>query len=541
MKSKRPWLIFSCLLVLGLGLLLGGQAWARVGGGQSYSGGSSSSSSSYSSSSSSSSSSYSSSSYGTGGSSYSSSGSYSSSSDGGGSAAGLLIHLLIFFIVIVVAANKPPSSPVRATTTFHHIPYLDHAREALAPHLNKPKPPPAISLMGKPMLSSLQWEVLDPNFSRPVFLDFFGKLFTEIQMTRPGGLQRVAAYITKDCLAKLEGAAREEGLQEVRDVIIGSLRFEEVRKEGPYVKITVEVESNRFEHSRRSQRSYYFRERYQLRRKKDLLSRHPDRATQIDCPSCGNPEEIPSDGRCPYCEQIVARAAAGNFDWVVYRIIQIKKESATPPVGSGSGGVEEGTRESTRFHPLLATRREAFMTRYPDFDWTRFQKRAADIFYALQSAWSNQDWQKARPYETDNLFGQHRYWIEAYKAQGLRNRLDKVNISRMEVASIDSDAFYDAVTVRIFASMIDVTERLDNGQLHSGNPSNPLIFSEYWTFIRRIGRQTSQQSAQACPSCGAPLALSQAGSCEHCGSHITRGEFDWVLSQIEQDEAYQPS
>lgn len=28
------------------------------------------------------------------------------------------------------------------------------------------------------------------------------------------------------------------------------------------------------------------------------------------------------------------------------------------------------------------------------------------------------------------------------------------------------------------------------------------------------------------------------GSREHCGSHLTRGEFDWVLSKIEQDEDY---
>ena len=26
--------------------------------------------------------------------------------------------------------------------------------------------------------------------------------------------------------------------------------------------------------------------------------------------------------------------------------------------------------------------------------------------------------------------------------------------------------------------------------------------------------------------------------CGHCGSHVTGGEFDWVLSRIEQDEAY---
>jgi hypothetical protein len=29
-----------------------------------------------------------------------------------------------------------------------------------------------------------------------------------------------------------------------------------------------------------------------------------------------------------------------------------------------------------------------------------------------------------------------------------------------------------------------------------------------------------------------------AGDCESCGVHVTTGEFDWVLSRIEQDEVY---
>jgi hypothetical protein len=29
-----------------------------------------------------------------------------------------------------------------------------------------------------------------------------------------------------------------------------------------------------------------------------------------------------------------------------------------------------------------------------------------------------------------------------------------------------------------------------------------------------------------------------AGTCDHCGAHVTGGEFDWVLSKIEQDDSY---
>ena len=41
-----------------------------------------------------------------------------------------------------------------------------------------------------------------------------------------------------------------------------------------------------------------------------------------------------------------------------------------------------------------------------------------------------------------------------------------------------------------------------------------------------------------CPNCGAPLKVSMAGICEYCGGKVTSGNFDWVLSRIQQDEAY---
>jgi hypothetical protein len=43
-----------------------------------------------------------------------------------------------------------------------------------------------------------------------------------------------------------------------------------------------------------------------------------------------------------------------------------------------------------------------------------------------------------------------------------------------------------------------------------------------------------------CPSCGAPLDnVNAAGICGYCDGKITSGRFDWVLSRIEQAEAYQ--
>ena len=104
------------------------------------------------------------------------------------------------------------------------------------------------------------------------------------------------------------------------------------------------------------------------------------------------------------------------------------------------------------------------------------------------------------------------------------------------------DAFYESLTVRVFASLRDYTVDEKSGQVISGDPKRPRAFSEYWTFIRRVGHKPSRANGQQCPACGAPLdRINQAGVCEYCQSVITKGDFDWVLSNIEQDEVYQVS
>ena len=39
-----------------------------------------------------------------------------------------------------------------------------------------------------------------------------------------------------------------------------------------------------------------------------------------------------------------------------------------------------------------------------------------------------------------------------------------------------------------------------------------------------------------CPSCGAPVLLTQIGECRYCKAAVTSGKFDWVVSRIEQEE-----
>jgi uncharacterized protein (DUF2235 family) len=137
------------------------------------------------------------------------------------------------------------------------------------------------------------------------------------------------------------------------------------------------------------------------------------------------------------------------------------------------------------------------------------------------------------------MFDTHTYWMNEYKRQRIINVVKNIHLKQITPVKFAQDKFFSSITVRVHASMIDYKESED-GKVMSGETRRSIEFAEYWTFIRGHGAKTSPLKADntCCPSCGAELKINMSGICEYCESKITSGDFDWVLSSIEQDSAY---
>jgi ribosomal protein L24E len=300
----------------------------------------------------------------------------------------------------------------------------------------------------------------------------------------------------------------------------------------PMVYVTLEFETNYTEVTDR-QTSYYARERWVLERKRDVLSPTPEQAKALHCPRCGAALQKDTVGACAFCG---TKIESGEFQWYVRSISTLQREAKGPLLTSDVP--EVGTDYPTITQPNFPAVRAAFEENNPAFSWSDFQARARLIFNELQEAWSMLNWERARPHETDNIFQMHRYWIDAYQRQGLRNALEQHKIIAMQPVKIKLDAFYNAITLRIFAEGYDYTVDKDR-RVVAGSKKNLRRWSEYWTFIRNSKAAPAPARADLnCPNCGAPLKVNATGICEFCGGKITSGDFDWVLSKIEQDESY---
>lgn len=479
------------------------EAAARPGGGQGYSGG--------------------------GGGGFSGGG-----SSGGGDGAGMLLYLLLRLVIEFPALGLPLLIVLVAfvfwriyqSSALRQESFLGGETHADA---SGPRRRPAT-------LAKLRER--DPLFSAILFEDFVYALYARAYAARsdPAQMAALAPYINESARATL--LKREPSGVRIDGVVIGAMRVCNVKVRGePGEKSVVELEfeANFTAHQTSGPTGHYVRERWQLERYTHLQSKPPEAVQEFRCPNCGAAFTSSGDDRCSFCHQQVGE---GRFDWSV-KHVRLMEQQRRPPALTADHA-EQGTDAPTIADPQVQAQHAAMLTEDPSAAPERIEQRLRAIYRELNAAWSARDLRPARPFVSDALFNYLGYWIAAYKQQGLRNVLEQMEISRVTIVKLSRDRHFDAITVRLWASGLDYTVRDADGQRVSGNARRKRAYSEYWTLIRGATVRGAPTAGDGgCPSCGAPLdRVSMAGNCEYCGAHLTRGEFDWVLSKIEQDDSY---
>jgi predicted lipid-binding transport protein (Tim44 family) len=480
------------LIVLLLLLVLAASAFARVGGGDSYSGGGSS---------------------GGGG-------------GGGDDGTAELIYLAFRLLLWLNIEYPAIGIPVDILVIILYFRWRKRQKEGDREVLLK-----ISTVTDTPAAATLDsLRRFDPNFSEITFSDFCYSLYARAHEARgKRDLERYAPYLSPYARRTLMGQT-DAMIEEVRGVIVGSFRVTSIAGlETPTVTVTVEYESNYTEVVGTQEHTWYARERWTLERQRDILSPPPERSKADHCPRCGGALQTRTDGACEYCG---VRIESGAFQWFVQRIAVLSREGRGPLLTANVP--ERGTSSRTIYQGRFASVRDAFAAAHPGFTWQAFEERVRFIAGELQDAWSARDWEKARPLETENLFQMHRYWIDAYLRQKLRNVVDDFAVRRVEPVKIEEDAFYEAITVRVFANGRDYTVD-EQGSVVAGSKQNVREWSEYWTLIRT---KSAGDSPARCPNCGAEVRVGATGICQFCGGKISAGHFDWILSKIQQDESY---
>ena len=138
------------------------------------------------------------------------------------------------------------------------------------------------------------------------------------------------------------------------------------------------------------------------------------------------------------------------------------------------------------------------------------------------------------PQETEKLFEQHNAQIQEYIRNKTINVVERIAVNYATIYSFRQTEEKDIVDVALKATKRDYIIDEKTGNVVQGNKNQDRITVYKMTFERTKGTLTAKGEEKLdtknCPNCGAPLKFTSSGKCEYCGSIVTTGAYDWVLS-----------
>ena len=172
----------------------------------------------------------------------------------------------------------------------------------------------------------------------------------------------------------------------------------------------------------------------------------------------------------------------------------------------------------------------------PAFSSDKFIGFAREVFMKIQEAWTSKDWKPIRPFESETLFNQHKQQLDEYIRLGKTNVVEKIGIKHCSLHAFRQDGDKEVLTVWLNAVMRDYVIDDETKKVLESDPNRDWYMKYEMVFNRKAGLKTDPgkkgNSITNCPNCGAPTEVTSAGQCAYCGSVITNGEHDWVLTDI---------
>ncbi|MGE5415805.1 MAG: TIM44-like domain-containing protein [Acidobacteriota bacterium] len=205
--------------------------------------------------------------------------------------------------------------------------------------------------------------------------------------------------------------------------------------------------------------------------------------------------------------------------------------------GSGNDGVYEDDEDSP---PMAASydvnpnALEKILQSDPNFTESAFLSKVSNMYVQLQEAWMQKDWKKARPFMTNEMFSTVQKQMQDLIDSKTTNMITDLAVLQTKITDFYQDGQHDIIKVYLKTRAKDYVVRDDNKELVEGDPELDTYVEYIWNLIRKKGSVTDltkdRGSVTSCPNCGANMSIAASGECEYCGSVVTTGDHDWVLS-----------
>jgi DNA-directed RNA polymerase subunit RPC12/RpoP len=168
------------------------------------------------------------------------------------------------------------------------------------------------------------------------------------------------------------------------------------------------------------------------------------------------------------------------------------------------------------------------------------RQKIQSSFLSIQDAWQKKDLKNVRKWVSDGVYQRFNAQFEMMNKLQQINKLTNIQIDGIKLANTGADGNYRTADVAIAFTMDD--EFLSDKYPSFNQKYRGESAMEYWTFIKRNDAKVGKNlyDNNNCPNCGAPfdVSMGEISRCSACGTLTNNASYDWVLSEITQEDDY---
>ena len=167
----------------------------------------------------------------------------------------------------------------------------------------------------------------------------------------------------------------------------------------------------------------------------------------------------------------------------------------------------------------------------PNFDIEEFNKQAYQIFYDVQMAWMNFDYDKLKEFLIDELYNSYVMQLEALKVKCQKNIMKEFVLKEVYIFALKEENGHYIAEVYLDVEFYDYVENIKNKKIVRGKSN--IKVNNFYT-LTFICTKEKSNNINKCPNCGSEVEGNATGTCKHCKSKLINKTYNWVMSKKEK-------
>ena len=172
----------------------------------------------------------------------------------------------------------------------------------------------------------------------------------------------------------------------------------------------------------------------------------------------------------------------------------------------------------------------------PDFSSMKFCDWGKSVFIRMLTSLSDNDLKDMRLLTTKQMYDKFGAELDSMVSKGTINVFNNIRINRAYLHLLWQKPDYEHLTMYIYGTMQCYMAELGTRKPLKNYMTASQQFKYLLTFRRRTDAKTvyiNGTQAICCTRCGAPTENSLDARCSYCGSPLTPGDDNWLLSDVQ--------